>query len=141
MNDLKRVIDLLKEEEVYFRVHGAWAGFENLPCFCSKHAVSTSDGMPPGAPCPACDGDGDINECIACGGTGKVQPKRGYSCFRTAEELLERFGDTDTTRDVVIFDGREVGTGVDGEPLVVPDGSVEVWTSLVELAKALREGQ
>jgi len=61
--------------------------------------------------------------CRYCKGTGEAIPLRGYSCCRTPEGLSNYFflrGGMHDSAPVVIFTGEEVGTGPDGEPLVVP---------------------
>jgi NUDIX domain-containing protein/rifampin ADP-ribosyltransferase len=50
--------------------------------------------------------------------------RRGYSAFshpyHLAQYMPEFFGEDSNHRNVIAFHGRQVGTGTDGEPLVVP---------------------
>jgi hypothetical protein len=43
----------------------------------------------------------------------------------------------DACEDVVVFEGRQVGTGLDGEPLVVPTQTIRwmTWAELVAETK------
>ena len=67
--------------------------------------------------------------------------KRGYSCCESADKLVEYFSHDDVmdpedpevaTLPVVEFEGDEVGTGADGEPLVVPSRVIR-WTTYGEV--------
>lgn len=112
------------------------------PTFASEHAYSgvwggewTADGSQ--NECRSCI-PGDRDDCRTCGGTGWEDALPGYSCCWTADDLIayvrEHVGLADNSTDaVVIFEGRQVGTGFDGEPLAVPTGHVEwiTWADLV----------
>ncbi|WP_239404530.1 hypothetical protein [Frankia sp. Cj3] len=79
-------------------------------------------------------------QCRPCDGTGWVDAQRGYSACSSPEELVEYMdahGCVDSDDTVVIFDGRWVGTGFDGEDLVVPAGSFETitWAELTALVR------
>jgi hypothetical protein len=86
--------------------------------------------------CTACsDLDGSRAECRECGGTGWQDAQYGYSCCWTADDLIAYMNSHGVAAEddaVVIFEGQQVGTGFDGEPLAVPTGRVE-WTTWGEL--------
>lgn len=111
--------------ETYYRVH--WA---DCPEFSAANAWSMGWGAarhPEDSSryeCPACDGEG----CENCGSEGYFDAQRGYSCVADAEALIDYMAEHGTPGDderVIVFTGRRVGNGGDGEPLVVPDAIVE----------------
>lgn len=70
--------------------------------------------------------------------------RRGYSCCRSADDLVEYFSWDDcmdpddpevASLPVVEFEGEVVGEGIDGEPLVVPTEVVR-WTTYGSIAGA-----
>lgn len=92
------------------------------------------------AGCPRCDGDGTLYnaECADCDGTGWYDADPGYSCCHTAQDLVAYMTDHGTPADddpVVIFEGEQVGTGFDGEPLVIPTKVIR-WTTYGELRRS-----
>jgi hypothetical protein len=67
-------------------------------------------------------------ECTDCN-SGWEDALYGYSCCSSAEELVEYMTKHGVVSDndlVVVFEGEQVGTGWDGEPLAVPSRVVEV---------------
>ena len=58
-------------------------------------------------------------------GKAPVDLRYGYSCFshpyHLAQYMPDHFGEDSEHREVLAFHGRHVGTGHDGEPLVVPE--------------------
>lgn len=125
--------------ETFYRVHDA--GTE----FSTKNAWSSQAGVDRVAIdrylCLACEGSGtDPNEadedgsevpCRDCGGEGSIQCERGYSCCWSAEDLIAYFGyqlGAGSGSTVVIFEGEQSGTGIDGEPLAVPSRVVRTLT-------------
>ncbi|MEW1551583.1 hypothetical protein [Streptomyces tsukubensis] len=89
---------------------------------------------PSGRDCDRCDGTGYLPECESCGGIGHHPSIRGYSCCETPGELIDyltysaRDGVADDDTPVIIFEGERTGTGIDGEPTVVPTRTVQVTT-------------
>lgn len=89
--------------------------------------------------CRTCDATGtwEGETCPDCDGEGMLDADPGYSCCETAEDLLAYF-DQHSTADaddpVVVFDGQQVGAGIDGEPLAIPT-SVIRWTTIGTLRK------
>ncbi|MFE2850539.1 hypothetical protein ACFXJO_05325 [Streptomyces lavendulae] len=99
--------------------------------------------------------DGSRTECLTCDGTGQLDgrpcPDRdcdegwidcvaGYSCCASAEELIAYFnsrGEPAADDTVVVFEGRQMGTGFDGEPTAVPERIVETlaWADFVSRSK------
>ena len=114
--------------DTFYRWHRA-----ELPEFSPEHAWSGLWGVtfsPDGSrsECPTCDGsrtDAFGESCHDCDGEGWQDCQEGYSCCDTAQELAEDFrrhlGGDPGDGKVVVFSGTRVGTGFDGEPLVVPD--------------------
>lgn len=131
---------------MYYRVH-----WPDCPPFAPENATSAPWGADT-EPCPRCQGAGEVAErehgdwgrqtgsmieCPECGGAGEVPVARlpGYSCCESAESLLEYFaarGGVDGETPVAIFRGKSVGTGPDGEPLVIPVGRTR-WTTYAKL--------
>lgn len=124
----------------FFRVH--WA---DAPAFSAENAWSalwgstrSEDGTQ--TECHSC-WEGNRDECKVCEGTGWEDALEGYSCFDTAEELVEYF--THPARDgllgdddrVIVFEGIRSGTGFDGEPLAVPTRVIEELTWNAFLAR------
>lgn len=55
-----------------------------------------------------------------------VAPDRGYSVAPSAKSLVDYIefnagGEVAEVHDILVFTGEQVGTGLDGEPLVIPD--------------------
>jgi len=135
----------------FYRLHSN----PEAPCFCPDHAWSglwggewAADGS--ASRCGACDGSGEADlsatDCRVCDGTGWEPAQPGYSCCRSAAELLRyvdaHVGQVPDTRPVVaVFQGQQVGVGFDGEPLAVPTGAVQwiTWAELAALAKETDE--
>lgn len=132
--------------ETFYRLHSN----PDAPCFCASHAWSGLWGG-------TWNADGSANECRECDGTGIPllapdgrcdncdegwEPATyGYSCCWSAAELVEymtKHGMASGDDKVVIFEGRKVGTGFDGEPLAVPTGDVK-WITWAELAQQTKE--
>lgn len=95
------------------------------------------------AECVPCDGTGELvgEPCDACDGEGVIECDRGYSACESAEDLLHYFaqrGDLASADEgrVIVFEGERVGTGCDGEPLVVPHTVIKVlaWSEFAEEA-------
>jgi len=117
-------------QEVFYRVHSTEYPFD------AEHAWSSSPGL-------ARSEDGSQYECECtitgtgwegceeCDGTGWASSSRGYSCCWDAEDLLRYFEDhlavSDSDR-VILFTGEHVGTGPDGEPLVIPMQVISTMT-------------
>jgi len=119
---------------VYYRLH--WS---DCPPFSADNAWSALWGGTRSE-------DGSRTECVTCDGTGQLDgdpcPERdcdegwidcvaGYSCCASADELIAYFhgrGEPDAGEAVVIFEGRQVSTGFDGEPAVVPERVLETLT-------------
>lgn len=78
-------------------------------------------------------------KCDLCEGTGWEDCAEGYSCCDTAEELIAYFaahlGSDPGDGAVIVFEGHQVGTGFDGEPLAVPARVVETLTWAEFIAK------
>ncbi|WP_431728557.1 hypothetical protein [Verrucosispora sp. TAA-831] len=124
--------------ETFYRVH--WA--DCLP-FSAEHAWSALWGATRVTP------DGSRIECIACGGTGTADgtkygdpcaecdgdkvtdAERGYSCYTNPTDLIAYFahrGEPSDDDSVIVFEGRQVGAGSDGETLAVPTRVIETMT-------------
>lgn len=128
----------------FYRLHSNPAA----PCFCAEHAYSglwggewSEDGSQ--ARCRECDGGAllgtIIDDCGSCDGTGWEDAQYGYSCCTSANDLIaymDEHGNPADTDPVVIFEGEQVGTGFDGEPLAIPTGHIR-WTTY----GALRAGK
>lgn len=95
--------------------------------------------------CLRCDGTGEDlleagAECPECDGTGWEDCLPGYSCYLYPEDLIGYFRDpargepADDAGRVVVFEGRRVGTGFDGEDRAIPDRVVEemTWSEFVK---------
>jgi len=124
----------------YYRLHR-----DGLPTFGSDRAWSGPWGESYSA-------DGSAYECRTCDGTGEwlgepcpdrcddgwLPADRGYSCCHGGRELVryvvEHIGAHIDDERVVIFEGRQVGTGLDGEPLVIPTRVVR-WTTVRDLRR------
>lgn len=113
---------------MWYRVQRA--ELERVLPFSAKNAWSTPVDCRPF--CPHCTGTGlarDGGVCRGCYGTGARAPVRGYSCWESSCRLvayhlphrraLEAAGYRPMW-EIIAFSGRRVGTGPDGEPLVVP---------------------
>ncbi|SEN87220.1 hypothetical protein [Nonomuraea pusilla] len=120
--------------ETYFRVH--WA---DTPDFNADNAWSglwgskwSTDGRQ--TRCHDCAGTGNYfgEQCKTCDGDGWEDALYGYSCCDSAEDLAAYFAEAGEPGDeggrVIVFEGRRVGTGFDGEPLAVPTSIVEEMT-------------
>ena len=114
----------------FYRVHRTDAGL--LP-FSAENAYSSLIDIPRNedgtqSECQDCwDTDGP---CDSCGGTGWIDCLPGYSCFEHPNQLLDYFLDPfhphlADTEPVIVFEGRQVGTGFDYEPTAIPDRIVE----------------
>lgn len=125
---------------MFYRLHSASA-----PEFSADNAFSapwgetfSDDGST--YECRTCDGTGEDyfgDRCTDCDGTGHIDCDPGYSCCHTAAELLAYFGQHCPADDrdlVVVFEGTQIGNGVDGEPLVIPTHVVR-WTTFGEIRK------
>ncbi len=130
--------------DTFYRVH--WDG---CPEFSAANAWSALWGSergddPSRTKCHDCDGGAlleFLGGCQVCGGEGWEDAVRGYSCTDTAEELIAYFtkhSEPSGGDAVVIFEGEQVGNGVDGEPLAVPTGAVETTTWAEFLARRTR---
>ncbi|MFJ6215081.1 hypothetical protein ACIQGZ_17355 [Streptomyces sp. NPDC092296] len=83
--------------------------------------------------CEHCDGQGAIDECATCDGTGWEPCVHGYSCTENPEDLLAYFAERHMTsmltgEPVVVFEGQQVDTGCDGEPTAIPTRVIETLT-------------
>ena len=124
----------MSEAEVYYRVHSMSVPFDAEHAW--SYMVGPLDGQVGVEECHTCWGKGEaegpdgFGTCWKCGGECTVEADRGYSCWASAAEMIE-YGndrlDTSTTR-VMEFEGEQVGTGSDDEPLVVPSRVVRVMT-------------
>lgn len=116
--------------DIFYRLHR-----EEAPAFCAENAYSAAWGQAFSADgrryeCPVCDGSGE--SCWNCNGEGWFECEYGYSCCTEAAELLEYFDrhcPPDDSDPVVVFEGVRVGSGLDGEPLAVPERIIE-WTTI-----------
>mgnify|MGYP001567701502 CR=1 FL=1 len=64
-------------------------------------------------------------------GADRDDARTGYSCTWDAEDLREYFaehGEPDDDEIVILFEGRHVGQGFDGEPLAIPTRVVRTMT-------------
>lgn len=123
----------------FYRLHA-----DTAPEFSAENAWSAAWGetfSTDGAryECRSCDGAGEFlgEKCNDCGGEGWIDAEAGYSCCESAAELLAYFDQhcpADDTDPVVVFDGEIVGTGLDGEPLVIPTTVIR-WTTVGQLRK------
>lgn len=137
----------MTETETFYRLHGTWA-----PAFSADNAYSALWGVTfseDGAryACVPCDGttkDPWGHRCEWCEDTedGWYDADRGYSACDSAEELVRYFGQhaeyLSDDEPVVEFTGDVVGTGCDGEPLIVPTAVVR-WTTLGQLRAELAQ--
>lgn len=116
--------------ETFYRVHTA-----GTPVFHADNAWSglwgsewSGDGRQ--TRCHACDGTGRQlfdEQCDVCDGDGWEDAAFGYSSCRTAADLIAYFAERGEPTDgvVIVYEGRHVGNGFDGEPLSVPDRIIE----------------
>lgn len=89
--------------------------------------------------CGACDGTGESfgRKCEDCNGEGWHDCVPGYSACHTAEDLIDYFSqpgmDPIGDEPVVIFEGRQVGNGFEGEPTVMPERILETlnWNTFI----------
>jgi len=116
--------------ETYYRFHQG-----DAPAFSAGNAWSALWGSEFSADgtqnrCHGCDGEGtdwdrEDGTCQTCDGTCWEDCLRGYSCCWDAESLIDYFAERGIPADdhgvVVIFTGRRVGSGFDGEPLAIPE--------------------
>lgn len=117
----------------FYRFH--WAG---CPEFSAANAFSAlwgaernEDGSK--TRCNNCNGKGRLfpydPDCDTCDGTAWEDAVEGYSCFDDADELICYFAERGVLDDddgvVIVFEGRRVGTGFDGEALAVPQTVTE----------------
>jgi hypothetical protein len=118
---------------VFYRVH-----WDDCPELSADNAWSALWGATRSADgtrteCRDCDGEGELagGTCDACRGEGWEDCVPGYSACDTPEELIEYFdrpGMEPWHEQVVVFEGRQVGTGADGEPTAVPERVIETMT-------------
>lgn len=121
---------------VFYRVH--WA---NCPEFSAANAYSTlwaSERTGDGSQvvCTQCSGKGkvceyDEDDCDVCDGEGVEDCLVGYSACSTPAELIAYFATRAVVADddrVIVFDGNRVGTGFDGEDLVIPTRVIKAMT-------------
>jgi hypothetical protein len=119
----------------FYRLHSN----PDAPCFCAEHAYSglwgrtwSEDGSQTQCWC-----DGQDADCRDCDGSGWEDAQYGYSACWSATDLvtyMKKHGIVENDDKVIIFDGRQVGTGFDGEPLAVPSRTIEIltWSELLE---------
>lgn len=120
---------------LYYRFH--WVG---SPTFSPENARSIGwSAWQNGVPCYHTQAEWDNNsawDCSRCEGecwraVEEADFARGYSCTSSAEELFSYFASRiipdNEDGKLVVFSGEEVGSGDDGEPLVVPDMKVVKW--------------
>lgn len=114
----------MPDTETWFRYHRP-----DAPEFSAENAYSAGWGetftSPSTYECGNCDGTGEWfgEHCSGCGGEGEIEADPGYSCCRSAEDLVAYFSrhyPLDSDDRIVEFEGIQVGHGGDGEPLVVP---------------------
>lgn len=134
----------MSETETFYRVH--WTG---SPTFGADNAWSalwgsarSEDGSR--TECCECDGTGASygEPCATCDGEGWEDCQYGYSCCWSPADLIAYFGSPSrgeplASDAVVVFEGQQVGTGCDGEPLAVPTGTVR-WTTYGDLAASVQ---
>jgi len=106
---------LAGDQQVYWRFHGNWA-----PEFSSENAYSAAWG---GEFSPTGDKYRDPDPYAE---EEWIDADPGYSSTYSADELAEYFEKhfvllSDDDGEVIAFHGGQVGTGIDGEPLVVPE--------------------
>lgn len=80
------------------------------------------------ADCPAFSPE---NAESALWGAGRDDATPGYSACWDADDLMQYFrehGEPAADEKVIVFEGRHVGQGFDGEPLVMPTRVVETLT-------------
>lgn len=94
--------------------------------------------------CRQCDGTGEFDResCPNCNGEGWHDCVPGYSATTTALGLVEYFDGPDGLEGdepVVIFEGRQVSYGIEGEPTVIPERILETltWADFVARAAEL----
>ncbi|MFJ3839490.1 hypothetical protein ACIPY6_28840 [Streptomyces sp. NPDC090054] len=124
---------------IFYRLH--WS---DCPPFSAENAWSASWGSTRSA-------DGSQTECLTCDGTGELDGEpcsdrdceegwtdcvAGYSCCASADELIAYLGgrgEPGADDTVVVFEGRQVDTGFDGEPTAVPERVIEtlIWPDFV----------
>ncbi|HEY9474572.1 MAG TPA: hypothetical protein VIS06_12075 [Mycobacteriales bacterium] len=144
----------MSETTTFYRVHVAGRNATGALAFTADNAFSATwgsdfvEGDPSRVKCQTCGGSGECalcygtgedctcgsGGCRVCDGEGVEDLPRGYSCCDTAEDLRAYFAEHGTpasTDDVVVFEGRRVGTGFDGEPLAVPTGDAR-WMTWAE---------
>jgi len=108
----------------YWRVHHS-----DCPEFSAENATNAPWGWVEHAEdCPFCDDDGHLwseahGDYIPCPFHGVENRALGYSCCESPTDLVNYFearGGAPDDAAVVVFKGRMVGHGPDGEPLVIP---------------------
>ena len=63
---------------------------------------------------------------------------KGYSAFNNIEEALDYHHFTPNDDDwVVLFNGKKIGSGVDGEPLVIPNMKSVAWFKWDDVVRSL----
>lgn len=130
----------------FYRLHNN----ADAPKFSADHAYSglwggTFNATGSHSLCRDCDGERQVDgeDCRTCDATGWEPAQYGYSACWSAADLRDYVNKhvgsvIDKEPVVVIFDGMQVGTGFDGEPLAVPTGNERwiTWAELVKLADA-----
>ena len=125
-----------KRQQRFWRAH-----YPDCPPFSPENASSAGWSETLSGECAVCGGSGDVEctrchgegcercdwtgfrPCATCEGDGKARRVEGYSCCTSRERLVQYFAGRGGLPDdcpIVIFTGRVVGFGQDGEPLVVP---------------------
>jgi hypothetical protein len=125
--------------ETFYRLHRA-----DTPEFSTGNAWSGPWGETFSADgsryeCRTCDGTGEVfgEQCTDCDGEGWIDCDPGYSCCHTADDLLDYFGQhcpAAADDPIVVFEGQQIGTGFDGEPLAIPTGSIH-WITIAQLRR------
>lgn len=131
MRNLIKYAMLVGMPELFYRVH--WDG---CPEFSAANAYSapwgserSEDGSQ--TECHRCIGTGNddmTGACALCDSTGWEDAVPGYSCVRSPEELIaymNEHGVMNNDDTVIVFEGRQVDTGFDGEPTAIPERIIE----------------
>lgn len=111
--DVHQLTNIIKRKDLFYRIHGRNERFHKDLAFSSLIDGSNR--------------------------------KKGYSSFDNPEDLIDYWNGNNTANrsisddaDVVIYSGKKVGTGGDGEPLSVPDMKVVYRTTWKKLQSALK---
>lgn len=106
---------------------------------CDGTGEDTTDptcGACRGAGCRRCDDTGNSDLCLSCRGEGTLECDRGYSAVTSPDDLADYMAGhspldplaLDREGTVCVFEGDQVGYGLEMEPLVVPTRVVETLT-------------